>query len=66
MCVCLQEYTGLNCVLEIDECASQPSLHGAMSQNALGSSLPVYLDFLDITMNSTLMKVLVSHVSKEV
>jgi protein crumbs len=30
-----QEYCGVNCELEIDECGSQPSLHGAMSQNAL-------------------------------
>jgi hypothetical protein len=56
----------VNCELEIDECGTQPSLHHATFQDALGAySETTHLDSLKTTVISTLMNVPVSHVSME-
>lgn len=58
-------HSGVNWEFDIDECGSQRCLHGAMCQDA-PTSMTVYLDSLETTMNSTLMNVPVSYVSMEI
>jgi hypothetical protein len=65
-CVCPQDYSGVNFELGIDECGSQPSLHGDMCQDVLGAYFCDCATFLETTVNSTMMNVPVSHVSMEV
>lgn len=67
--VCPQVYCDVKCELEIDEHGSQPCLHGALSQDALGScfcdSVPGFLrdrcelNFDDVPVSHVSMKVYV-------
>ena len=62
ICICPQEYSGVNCELEIDDVYVVMCVRMLLGL----TSVTLHLDSLETTVNSILMNVPVSHVSMEV
>jgi hypothetical protein len=63
-CIFPQEYSNENYELEIDECGSHTCLHVDIHQDAVVlTTMTMHLVSLETTVNSTLMNVIVSHIS---